>query len=34
MDQETKDYLDRKLCVVVKKEDIEKLRQETKATVR
>jgi gas vesicle protein len=34
MDQETKDYLDRRLLMLVKKEDIEKLRQETKANSR
>ena len=34
MDQETKDYLDRKLLVLVKREDVEKLRQETKANFR
>ena len=34
MDQETKDYLDRKLFMLAKKEDIEKLRQETKANFR
>lgn len=34
MDQETKDYLDQRLLVLVKKEDIEKLRQETKAIFR
>jgi uncharacterized phage infection (PIP) family protein YhgE len=34
MDQETKDYLDRKLLTLSRKEDIEKLRQETKANFR
>ncbi len=34
MDQETKEYLDQKLSGLVKKEDIEKLRQEMKANFR
>jgi polyhydroxyalkanoate synthesis regulator phasin len=34
MDQETKEYLDRKLLVLVKRDDVEKLRQETKASFR
>ncbi len=34
MDQETKEYLDQKLAGFVKKEDIEKLRQEIKANLR
>ena len=34
MDQETKDYLDRRLLGLVKKEDVEKLRQETKSSLR
>ncbi len=34
MDQETKEYLDRRLLPLVKRKDIEKLRQETKANFR
>ena len=34
MDQETRDYLDRKLLMLARKEDIEKLRQETKVNFR
>ncbi len=34
MDQETKNYLDQRLFVMVKKEDLEKLRQEVKANYR
>jgi polyhydroxyalkanoate synthesis regulator phasin len=34
MDQETKEYLDRKLLVLVKRDDVEKLRQEIKASFR
>jgi len=34
MDQETKDYLDRRLLTLVRKEDVEKLRQESKASFR
>ncbi len=34
MDQETKDYLDRRLLALTKKEDVEKLRQESKSGFR
>jgi uncharacterized coiled-coil DUF342 family protein len=34
MDQETKEYLDRKLLVLVKRDDVEKFRQEIKSSFR